>query len=120
MAFSANGASLLWAGTAIVGATKIGATINGAKIDISSLAGSSKLAECGLKDLEFTVECVGRPTTPAIQAIDTVEYCENGETAGQGTVLAYKFVCIERTTRCGVDGAITTTIKLAPTATAIA
>lgn len=120
MAFSANGATLEFDATAVVGVTKISLTQGGAEIDVSTLASTvGKCKEVGQIDMELTLECVGMPATPAITAQGTVEFLASGETTGTGLALDYEFVCIERTTRCGVDGAITTTIKLVPTATAV-
>ena len=117
MAFSANGASLEWEATAIVGANSVSATNNGADIDITVFSDTSKLSEVGLQDLEFTIECTGMPATPAIAAIGSVSFTESG---GTPSALAQNFFVQKKTTKTGVDNTISTTIVLKPHTTTVA
>src|SRR5574343_381231 len=101
MAFTANGSSLEWEATAIVDANSISAPLTGAEIDITVHSYSAKLAEAGLPDYGFTIECTGRPATPAIASICSVSYTQPGDSPSP---LAQNFQVVKKTTKTQVDG----------------
>lgn len=112
MAFSANGSSITFAGSAIGEVVSINYTENGADIQVTDLGDSNHAYEVGILDQECSIEINGDEATHATFG-DTGALSISWNSGGSSSMASAVVTSVD--TSGSLDDKVTTTITFKPT-----